>query len=206
MCSEQFALYCHLLISCFLVPCPIDSSHTIYEHRVKRHLEICSTKTLMEKEAALPCYSKDLNVKPLQAKVSTKQQVEKGVDSISNPAIVNDISELTKEGYTALISKLALSLQAKHLYKSDELTSQDIDGDGPKGKPRKPLAVKKVKHVKQIQSILDYLFQRLEIKGKRLFRLRRRLYSLAVAFVDQACFVEMGAAKGGLSVDRKSVV
>ena len=44
------------------IPCPLDNSHSIYAHDVKRHLKICPKAKEAAIESALPCFRRDVDV------------------------------------------------------------------------------------------------------------------------------------------------
>ena len=101
------------------VPCPLDPAHTVYEHRLHKHLKKCNAAKLKAEQERLPYIVKDIN--KTEQDPEERRLLAKLVEDASRGYIAIGGE---KSSIRALVSKILLTGTGKQ----DFLTLDCMDG------------------------------------------------------------------------------
>uniref|UniRef100_A0A7S3LJX6 tRNA:m(4)X modification enzyme TRM13 n=1 Tax=Aplanochytrium stocchinoi TaxID=215587 RepID=A0A7S3LJX6_9STRA len=176
------------------VPCPLDPAHSVFKYRLRQHLKICNKMKQDNVQKNYKFYSENVNV-DVDPTTSTEIFTSlKQVDSETMKSVITKLDKAVKEleFEVPLQSGTELGLPAEI---SAEI-SQEEKKAGVDENTKLPMAVrksrtfKKIKNEVQQKAILEHTFKHAYESG----------------IPDHICFVEMGAAKGGLSVATRNML
>mmetsp|Transcript_19962 Transcript_19962/g.25914 ORF Transcript_19962/g.25914 Transcript_19962/m.25914 type:complete len:469 (+) Transcript_19962:61-1467(+) len=162
------------------VPCPLDPNHSVFESRLYRHLKVCNKVKIKNKQMQLSCYSENVNIDPETGSkdefISLKHLTQEAIEDVINKA----------DKALEFLKPLVEIVEGKEMGFSDSCATPNLEMANPETNSQKTSkrALRKRKHEVQQNAILGCLFDR----------------SYCDSVPQNTCFVEMGAAKGGLSI------
>ncbi len=157
------------------VPCPIDPTHSVFEHKLQRHLRVCSAAKQQDAQRTLPFFRAGINSGYQRPSVAAK------VILSSEPTI---FAEQVKKLYNTYVGALRAPIHTS----GDAKMGADGDPLGQTSVVKHPSE----KHVAQHTSILEHMF-RVGILPAQKETAVESAHALPV-------FVEFGAGRGLLSL------
>ena len=158
------------------VPCPIDPTHSVFEHKLQRHLRVCSAAKQQEARRALPFFRAGVNSGCQRPSVAAK------VILSSEPTV---FAEQVKDLYNTYVGALRAPIHTV----GEAKAGADSDTLGQTAAVEHPGE----KHTAQHTSILEHMFRVGILPAQRKETGVESAHALPV-------FVEFGAGRGLLSL------